>query len=160
MALAPGTRGYTKAIVAAQMLAQIGAFALPGGGLEFGHLAPITVTGGFSRRPGARSAAQTVASQLGLGLSLLDIPGQKNGRHGAGQTGESAGAEAQRPGTELRRPAELIERDAEQKCSEEPSAKTDARIESDRCSSVPLGGNGEHARSEIGKVALHDEAGN
>ncbi len=29
MALAPGTRGYTKAIVAAQMLAQIGAFALP-----------------------------------------------------------------------------------------------------------------------------------
>ena len=29
MALAPGTRGYTKAIVAAQMLTQIGAFALP-----------------------------------------------------------------------------------------------------------------------------------
>jgi MFS family permease len=29
MALEPGTRGYTKAIVAAQMLAQIGAFALP-----------------------------------------------------------------------------------------------------------------------------------
>jgi MFS family permease len=29
MALAPGTRGYTKAIIAAQMLAQIGAFALP-----------------------------------------------------------------------------------------------------------------------------------
>jgi MFS family permease len=29
MALAPGTRGYTKAIVTAQMLAQIGAFALP-----------------------------------------------------------------------------------------------------------------------------------
>src|SRR5262249_46864865 len=29
MALAPGTRGYTKGIVAAQMLAQIGAFALP-----------------------------------------------------------------------------------------------------------------------------------
>ncbi len=29
MALAPGTRGYTKAIVDAQMLAQIGAFALP-----------------------------------------------------------------------------------------------------------------------------------
>ena len=29
MALAPGTRGYTKAIVATQMLAQIGAFALP-----------------------------------------------------------------------------------------------------------------------------------
>ena len=29
MALAPATRGYTKAIVAAQMLAQIGAFALP-----------------------------------------------------------------------------------------------------------------------------------
>jgi hypothetical protein len=29
MALAPGTRGYTKAIVAAQMLVQIGAFALP-----------------------------------------------------------------------------------------------------------------------------------
>ena len=29
MALAPGTRGYAKAIVAAQMLAQIGAFALP-----------------------------------------------------------------------------------------------------------------------------------
>jgi hypothetical protein len=28
-ALAPGTRGYTKAIVAAQMLPQIGAFALP-----------------------------------------------------------------------------------------------------------------------------------
>jgi hypothetical protein len=45
MALAPGTRGYTKAIVAAQMLAQIGAFALPGWGLEFGL---ITVTGGLS----------------------------------------------------------------------------------------------------------------
>jgi MFS family permease len=29
MGLAPGTRGYTKAVVAAQMLAQIGAFALP-----------------------------------------------------------------------------------------------------------------------------------
>jgi hypothetical protein len=29
MALAPGTRGYMRAIVAAQMLAQIGAFALP-----------------------------------------------------------------------------------------------------------------------------------
>ena len=29
MALAPGTRGYIRAIVAAQMLAQIGAFALP-----------------------------------------------------------------------------------------------------------------------------------
>src|SRR5215471_3897254 len=29
MALPAGTRGYTKAIVAAQMLAQIGAFALP-----------------------------------------------------------------------------------------------------------------------------------
>ena len=29
MTLLPGTRGYTKAIVAAQMLAQIGAFALP-----------------------------------------------------------------------------------------------------------------------------------
>jgi hypothetical protein len=29
MALAPGSRGYTKAIVVAQMLAQIGAFALP-----------------------------------------------------------------------------------------------------------------------------------
>src|SRR5215471_9755101 len=29
MPFAPGTRGYTKAIVAAQMLAQIGAFALP-----------------------------------------------------------------------------------------------------------------------------------
>src|SRR5262249_44458026 len=29
MALVPGTRGYTKAIVTAQMLAQIGAFALP-----------------------------------------------------------------------------------------------------------------------------------
>jgi hypothetical protein len=28
MTLAPGTRSYTKAIVAAQMLAQIGAFAL------------------------------------------------------------------------------------------------------------------------------------
>jgi hypothetical protein len=28
-ALTPGTRGYTKAIVTAQMLAQIGAFALP-----------------------------------------------------------------------------------------------------------------------------------
>jgi hypothetical protein len=30
------------------MLAQIGAFALPGWGLAFGHLALITVTGGFS----------------------------------------------------------------------------------------------------------------
>ena len=29
MPFAAGTRGYTKAIVAAQMLAQIGAFALP-----------------------------------------------------------------------------------------------------------------------------------
>jgi MFS family permease len=29
MVPAPGTRSYTKAIVAAQMLAQIGAFALP-----------------------------------------------------------------------------------------------------------------------------------
>jgi len=29
MAPAPGTRSYTKAIVAAQMLAQIGAFGLP-----------------------------------------------------------------------------------------------------------------------------------
>ena len=29
LAPAPGTRSYTKAIVAAQMLAQIGAFALP-----------------------------------------------------------------------------------------------------------------------------------
>src|SRR5437016_1973756 len=29
MALAPGTQSYTRAIVAAQMLAQIGAFALP-----------------------------------------------------------------------------------------------------------------------------------
>jgi hypothetical protein len=29
MAPAPGTRGYTKAIVAAQMLAQIGAFVRP-----------------------------------------------------------------------------------------------------------------------------------
>jgi hypothetical protein len=41
--------GIHEAIVAAQMLAQIGAFALPGWGLEFGHLALITVTGGFSR---------------------------------------------------------------------------------------------------------------
>jgi hypothetical protein len=48
VALAPGTRGYPKAIVAAQILAQIGAFALPGCGLEFGHLALITVTGGLS----------------------------------------------------------------------------------------------------------------
>ena len=61
---------------------------------------------------------------------------------------------------ELRRPAELVERDAEQKCPEEPGAKADAGIEPDRCPSVPRGGNGEHARSEIGKVALHDEAGN
>src|SRR2546423_11330221 len=94
------------------------------------------------------------------GSTLPDVPGQKNGGGGAGQASEPAGAEAQRPGAEWRRPAELIERDAEQKRSQEPGAKANAGIEPDRCASVPRGGNGEHAGSEIGKVALHDEAGN
>ena len=91
MALAPGTRGDTKAIVAVQMLVQIGALA---------HEARCKR--GWPARP--------------TGSTLPDVPGQKKGGDGAGQTGESAGAEAQRPGAELRRPAELIERDAEQKC--------------------------------------------
>jgi hypothetical protein len=44
MALAPGTRGYTKAIIAAQMLAQIGAFALP-------SLLPDYIAAGTCRKP-------------------------------------------------------------------------------------------------------------
>jgi hypothetical protein len=128
-------------------------------GVAFGHLALITLTGlFFLRRLGARSAAQTVGCQLCLARSPLpDVPGQENGGSGAGQTSEPAGAEAQRPGGELRRPAELVKRDAEQERPEEPRAKADAGIEPDRCPSVPRGGNGEHAGSEIRKVALHDE---
>ena len=91
---------------------------------------------------------------------LPDVPGQENGRRGTGQAGEPAGSEAQRPGREPRSPAELVERDAEQKCPEEPGTKAYAGIEPNCCPPVPRGGDGEHARGEIGKVALHDEAGN
>jgi hypothetical protein len=63
VAPSPGTRSCTKAIVAAQMLAQIGAFAF---GVAFGHLALITLTGlFFLRRLGARSALQTLAATPG-----------------------------------------------------------------------------------------------
>jgi hypothetical protein len=89
-----------------------------------------------------------------LGSSLPDISGQENRGGSAGQT-----SEPKHPGAELRCPAELIERDAEQECPEEPAAKADAGIHPDRCSSVPRGGNGEDTRSEIGEVALYDEAG-
>jgi hypothetical protein len=67
---------------------------------------------------------------------------------------------AQYPRDDLRGTAKLVERDAEQECAEEAGAKADAGIEPDRCASVSRGGNGEHTRGEIGKVALHDEAGN
>jgi len=39
-------------------------------------------------------------------------------------------------------------------------AKADAGVEPGRCSQITRGGNGEHARGEIRKVALYDEAGN
>src|SRR6266481_4842169 len=94
-----------------------------------------------------------------LGSPLPDVSGQENRGGSTGETSEPTGAEAQYPGAELRCAAELIERDAEQECPEEPAAKADAGIEPDRCSSVPRGGNGEDTRSEIGEVALYDEAG-
>jgi len=52
----------------------------------------------------------------------------------------------------------LIERDAEQECAEEPAAKADAGIKTDRRPSVPRGGDGEDTRSEVGEVSLHGEA--
>ena len=60
----------------------------------------------------------------------------------------------------MRRPAKLIERDAEQECAEEPGAKADAGIQSNRCPAISRGGGGEHAGSEIRKVALHNKADN
>jgi len=78
-----------------------------------------------------------VISDGALALPLPDVSGEENRGGSAGQTSEPTGAEAQYPGAELRCPAELIERDAEKKCSEEPAAKADAGIETDRCSSVP-----------------------
>jgi hypothetical protein len=54
---------------------------------------------------------------------------------------------------------ELVEGNAEKQRSEEAGAKADARIEPDRCSQITRGGNGQRARSEIGKIALHYEAG-
>jgi hypothetical protein len=75
------------------------------------------------------------------------------------QSGKRArGAEAQDPDCDVRRSAELFERDAKEERSEEPGAKADSGIEPNRCPSQPRGSNGEHARSEIGKVSLHDEA--
>ena len=90
---------------------------------------------------------------------LPDVPGQENCGGGVGQASESAGTEAHNPGGKLRCPPELVERDAEQEGPEEPSRKADAGIEPDRCPSVPRSGNGEHARGEIRKITLHDEAG-
>jgi hypothetical protein len=103
MALGAGSRGYTKAIVAAQMLAQIGAFARR-------RCFPITSPAETCRKPTR-------------GSLLPDVAGQENGGGGTGQAGEPAGAEAQHPCGELQRPAELIERDAEEKRSEKPAPK-------------------------------------
>jgi hypothetical protein len=55
MALAPGTWGYTKAIVAAQMLAQIGAFALPA-------LLPDTSPAGTYRKKARRAGWSAFSS--------------------------------------------------------------------------------------------------
>jgi hypothetical protein len=58
MALAPGTRGYTKAIVAAQMLAQIGAFALPA---LLPDYMTVSVTGNETAQRWGRARVVTVA---------------------------------------------------------------------------------------------------
>src|SRR4051794_4031796 len=122
----------------------------------------LSTSGRFARcrRTGTTSWANRGGHICLARSPLPNIPGQEKGGGGTGQTGEPAAAEAQHPGRELRRPAELIERDAEQKRTQESRAKADARIDPDRCPSETWGGNREHARSEVRKVALHDEAGN
>ena len=83
---------------------------------------------------------------------------QENRGGSAGQTSEPTGAEAHYLGAELRCPAELIERDAEEKCSEEPTAKADAGMQPDRGFSVPRREDVDDTRSEIGKIPLYDKA--
>jgi len=90
---------------------------------------------------------------------LPDVTRQENRGGSASHASEAAGAEAQYPRCELRCPAEFIERDAEEERPEEPGGKAEAGIHPYCCTSVPRDGDGEHTRSKIGEVSLHDEAG-
>ena len=120
--------------------------------------------GELEHLPVADNTADVILSNCVINLvtisPLPDMSGQENHGASTGQACEPTGAEAHRPGGELRRAAELIERDAEQQCAEKAGAKADTGVEPDGCSQITRRGNGEHTRREIGKVALHDEAGN